>query len=453
MERSQGRERDTTGRVGRGRGGRGGRGRDRSRGREEQFYLVYPALFVALAVLGRKASFRVRLGIGLVVVIAASFTLSVLQTSSDPTVAYFSPFTRAWELALGALVAVATPWLLARPESAERGGDVVRFGGDRLLGGRLRRRHRLPRLPRGHSGPRGRAGHRRGDGRPDVGGRVGPRAPTVPLDGEDLLCALPVALADPDHRQWRLVDLWKGSCPVDSLQYKVPPGWGKPGTPWLACEQWQQWALSRINTLKPNLLILTQEGRLNQVSKPFTFQQWEQGLATTFHRIHIPKSRVVVLGNIPFLPDSPPECLARHSSNIQACSGPLDTYLTGYNQVEEQEAHSVGARYINVVPWFCSTVCTGVVGHYEVYFDTQPQDEPDGVEPDREDTSTARKRTRSRPPTPTPTGRARPNATDAPPARRLRSLPLYCSCSHSRTLSRPHEEARPWPMTQSPFRP
>ena len=39
--------------------------------------------------------------------------------------------------------------------------------------------------------------------------------------------------------------------------------------------------------------------------KPFTgviWQQWGQGLATTFHRIHIPKSRVVVLGNIPFLP-------------------------------------------------------------------------------------------------------------------------------------------------------
>ena len=82
---------------------------------EEQFYLLYPAFFVALAVLGRKATFRVRLGIGLVVVIAASFTLSVLQTNSDPTVAYFSPFTRAWELALGALVAVATPWLLQAP--------------------------------------------------------------------------------------------------------------------------------------------------------------------------------------------------------------------------------------------------------------------------------------------------------------------------------------------------
>ena len=59
----------------------------------------------------------------------------------------------------------------------------------------------------------------------------------------------------------------------------------------------------------------------------------------------------------------------RHSANIQACSGPLDTYLTGYNQVEEEVTEPFGARYINVEPWFCSTVCTGVVGHYEVYFD------------------------------------------------------------------------------------
>jgi peptidoglycan/LPS O-acetylase OafA/YrhL len=50
-----------------------------------------------------------------VIVIAASFALSVFQTTSSPTVAYFSPFTRAWELALGALVAVSTEWLLTVP--------------------------------------------------------------------------------------------------------------------------------------------------------------------------------------------------------------------------------------------------------------------------------------------------------------------------------------------------
>ena len=161
----------------------------------------------------------------------------------------------------------------------------------------------------------------------------------------------------------------EGGLPSGFPAVQGTPGLGAQGTPDFACEQWQRWAISRINSLKPNLLILTQELRVNQTSKPFTFQQWGQGLATTFHRIQIPKSRVVVLGNIPFLPDNPPECLARHSSNIQACSGSSDTYLTGYNQVEEEVAHSVGARYIDVVPWFCSTVCTAVVGHYEIYFD------------------------------------------------------------------------------------
>ena len=39
----------------------------------------------------------------------------MVQTGSEPTVAYFSPLTRAWELALGALVAVATPVLLRVP--------------------------------------------------------------------------------------------------------------------------------------------------------------------------------------------------------------------------------------------------------------------------------------------------------------------------------------------------
>ncbi len=82
---------------------------------EEQFYLVYPAIFIVVTSLKTKLSLSVRLALTLGFAIVASFVLSVLQTSSNPTVAYFSPFTRAWELALGALVAVATRWLLSVP--------------------------------------------------------------------------------------------------------------------------------------------------------------------------------------------------------------------------------------------------------------------------------------------------------------------------------------------------
>ena len=42
-------------------------------------------------------------------IIAASLIWSVVQTAVNQTWAYFSPLTRAWELALGALVAVLAP--------------------------------------------------------------------------------------------------------------------------------------------------------------------------------------------------------------------------------------------------------------------------------------------------------------------------------------------------------
>ncbi len=82
---------------------------------EEQFYLVYPTLFLVVARLATGVSLRARLATMLTVVIALSYWLSIVQTASHPAAAYFSPFTRAWELALGALVAVGTGWLKQVP--------------------------------------------------------------------------------------------------------------------------------------------------------------------------------------------------------------------------------------------------------------------------------------------------------------------------------------------------
>ena len=95
---------------------------------EEQFYVVYPTFFLLLAAVGTRLSLRVRLAIGLVVVIGASLTFSIIDTQSNPTGAYFSPFTRAWELALGALVAVGTPWLKKLPSGVAAFATWLGFG-------------------------------------------------------------------------------------------------------------------------------------------------------------------------------------------------------------------------------------------------------------------------------------------------------------------------------------
>jgi peptidoglycan/LPS O-acetylase OafA/YrhL len=76
---------------------------------EEQFYFAWPAL-LALVLLG-GASFarhRRRLLVVVVALGAVSLAYSVHSTAAQ-SVAYFSPFTRAWELAFGAALAVAAP--------------------------------------------------------------------------------------------------------------------------------------------------------------------------------------------------------------------------------------------------------------------------------------------------------------------------------------------------------
>jgi len=88
---------------------------------EEQFYLVYPALFIGLLHVARRIGTRsndvgrATLSVGLVVVTAASFALAVSTSHLGLLGPYDSPFTRAWELSVGALVAIGSVELRRMP--------------------------------------------------------------------------------------------------------------------------------------------------------------------------------------------------------------------------------------------------------------------------------------------------------------------------------------------------
>jgi peptidoglycan/LPS O-acetylase OafA/YrhL len=84
---------------------------------EEQFYVLFPTLFLFAALLWPRAHLRAKLTALLIVSIAVSLAWSVLETTSNATAAYFSPFTRAWELALGGLIAVGSTQLARIPKA------------------------------------------------------------------------------------------------------------------------------------------------------------------------------------------------------------------------------------------------------------------------------------------------------------------------------------------------
>ncbi|WNG86181.1 acyltransferase [Mycobacterium sp. ITM-2016-00317] len=84
---------------------------------EEQFYLVWPLLVIlaiAVAARWRRATLRRVLFGLLVAIVAGSYLSSIVTTSVNGVAAFYSPLTRAWELAIGCLIAVAQPWLAAK---------------------------------------------------------------------------------------------------------------------------------------------------------------------------------------------------------------------------------------------------------------------------------------------------------------------------------------------------
>ncbi|MRJ75937.1 acyltransferase family protein [Aeromicrobium sp. SMF47] len=101
-----------------------------SLGVEEQFYLVWPLLLLALAagwrLAGRAGSVRARLLVlAFVTVIAVSFTYCIHLSTTDQPFAYFGTPARAWQLTAGALVAVAVPVISSWRPGTRTGLGVV----------------------------------------------------------------------------------------------------------------------------------------------------------------------------------------------------------------------------------------------------------------------------------------------------------------------------------------
>jgi peptidoglycan/LPS O-acetylase OafA/YrhL len=98
-----------------------------SLGVEEQFYLFWPALLLAVATLGGRFRGRDRrLVLAVVAVTAISFLISLVLTSVAQPWAFFSLPARAWELGLGALLALGASRLAELPRIA--GGILVAAG-------------------------------------------------------------------------------------------------------------------------------------------------------------------------------------------------------------------------------------------------------------------------------------------------------------------------------------
>jgi peptidoglycan/LPS O-acetylase OafA/YrhL len=504
---------------------------------EEQFYVVYPTLFLLVARVRGRFSLRTRMSVALGVVIVASYWLSVTQTASHPASAYFSPFTRAWELALGALVAVSTTWLKHLPAQVAAlltwaglaaivtsafvfnaqtaypgslvavpvvgagliiagGVAVPRAGAESLLGlgpfrwlGKLSyslylwhwpiliiaaeqvgktslpvgdnlllvviavllsmatyhlvenpiRHWRLPSrtsvaagvalvlstvlvlslaIAAGSASPTHnqvvpaaneqvvldqvaaatkittipksveQAGFGANDywggayesarcqanvtqsreNLCDIGDPAGQQLMVVYGDSHALMWIPPLeAIANAEH--WRLVVLGKWACPAirSSVGFENLSGLDT------SCDKWHSWATSWINENKPSLLVFSQAdfyttpAPQGSAPRPFTASEWRHGLDALFTSFKVPNMRMVLLGTTPILAQVAPVCLAAHPNAVQACSTPAQSAVPPLSKVDHSTAVAEHVEYVDTTPWFCSNMCTAVIGSNAVY--------------------------------------------------------------------------------------
>jgi hypothetical protein len=179
---------------------------------------------------------------------------------------------------------------------------------------------------------------------------------------------------------WRVIDLWKVSCGPADIDYFLL----QEGHPYTACTTWHRWLYKEVNQLDPSIVVVT--GLIIPAitnSSTFSPADWETGLDASLSKIKSPGTKKVVLGDIGYLvpsattnpgysTTSPADCLALHTTSIQDCSlAESKAVFTSFQAADKDASAVAGAKYINVIPWFCSAVCTAVVGNLLVYSDSQ----------------------------------------------------------------------------------
>jgi peptidoglycan/LPS O-acetylase OafA/YrhL len=94
---------------------------------EEQFYIVWPLIFFAVLPLVKRKLSTKAYAIPMLSIFIASIIYSIYETAYRPEVAYFSTFSRMWELSIGGLLALLVRMYGQRREQIhEKTGDRIR---------------------------------------------------------------------------------------------------------------------------------------------------------------------------------------------------------------------------------------------------------------------------------------------------------------------------------------
>jgi hypothetical protein len=145
--------------------------------------------------------------------------------------------------------------------------------------------------------------------------------------------------------------------------------------PFTECSQWQQKVISEIQTLKPDVLITTDQwkpavvdGKRSDYDTPFV---WQKEYPKALQELSLSTKKLIVIGNNPSLTQDPVGCISKPRTSLALCSsgrGQADN--AAINQIEKNATVALKSTYIDTVAWACTqSLCPVVIAGKIAYFD------------------------------------------------------------------------------------
>ena len=145
------------------------------------------------------------------------------------------------------------------------------------------------------------------------------------------------------------------------------------GAPYTECRRWRSWALARMRTLHPDLVLVAFRGLLDVVPPAgrTPVEAWEQGATASLRELTRVAPEVEVISDITALGFAPGDCLTTPGSTMASCTQPIqDTTRVG-NAATRRAAHATGTRFVDVSGLVCvHRRCPVVVNHIVTYHDS-----------------------------------------------------------------------------------
>jgi peptidoglycan/LPS O-acetylase OafA/YrhL len=175
------------------------------------------------------------------------------------------------------------------------------------------------------------------------------------------------------RRGWKIYVIAKSACPDAEVRLRNHD----LNRDFTECTAWRTAAIAAIVAIKPNLLVMSSNGLdgvllegEHDLHGSAADHDWQEGLEATLRQVTPAAGRTVIIGDIPSLGQSAPECVAAHIDDVQACAAPRTPAVPVSHDVAEQAAASTEhAGYVNVTNWLCGTTeCPAVIDGIVVYY-------------------------------------------------------------------------------------